>query len=193
MAHALDQLLDQYDKGLLNRRQLLKGLAVAIGAVGAAAVGTSVDAQGTGMFPLQQINHLNIMTSDVKKTAEFYQVVFGAKAQTDSPNGTQMSFPGATATSGCWISITAAAKRPEYDDAAGVPGLTHIGFGINENPADFPRMAAEVHERFPDLKKPNTPKMNNHPVGPYEAYLFDPNGIAIQLIRPEFDAAALPK
>ena len=30
MAHALDQLLDQYDKGLVNRRQLLKGLAVAL-------------------------------------------------------------------------------------------------------------------------------------------------------------------
>ena len=193
MANALDQLLNQYDKGLVNRRQLLKGLVLVIGGAGAAVVDTSVEAQGTGMFPLQQINHLNVMTRDVKKTAEFYRVVFGAKAQTDSPHGTQMSFPGATATSGCWISITAVSTRPEFDDANGTPGVTHIGVGINEDPADFPRIAAEIHNRFPDLKKPNTPKMDNHPVGPYEAYLFDPNGVALQLIPPAFDAAALPK
>jgi hypothetical protein len=71
----------------------------------------------------------------------------------------QMSFRGATAKSGSWISITSPSKRREYDDANGTPGITHISFGVNANPADFPRIAEEVHQRFPDLKKPHTAKI----------------------------------
>ena len=103
-----------------------------------------------------------------------------------------MSFPGATAKSGCWISIGEVTKRPEMDDANGTPGVTHLAIGVDVNPADFPRLGAEVQKRFPDLKTPRTPKMaNNHPVGPYELYVFDPDGVSIQLLRPEFDAAAM--
>lgn len=191
MARALDQLLDQYDKGQLDRRQLLKGLTLAIGGAVAGGAETTVEAQGDGMLPLLQINHINVMAKDVLKTAAWYEAVFGAKYQTKSPVSTLMSFPGATPTSGCWISIGNISRRPEYDNANGTPGVTHWGAGIKGDPADYPRIAAEVHTRFPGLATPNTPAMKNNPVGPYEAYLFDPEGNAIQLIRPEFDAAAL--
>src|SRR5262245_19796714 len=84
MAKVLDQLLDQFERGLIDRRQLLKGLALVTGGALGANVDTNVEAQSTAMLPLQQINHINLIAKDVKKTAEFYRVVFGAKAQTDT-------------------------------------------------------------------------------------------------------------
>ena len=194
MTDALDRLLDQYDNGLLNRRQLLRGLALVAGGALTAAVPTNVRAQGTAILPMQMINHVNISTSDVKRSAEFYRTVFGAKTQREGPTSQLMSFPGATESRGCWISIGAGGARPEYDDADGTPGrYTHVGFGVNADPADYPRICAEIRERFPGLKPPNVPEMTNHPVGPYEAYLFDPDGIAIQLIPVAFDAANLKR
>jgi hypothetical protein len=138
---------------------------------------------------------LNISAKDPKRSAEFYRVVFGAKAQLESPGAQLMSFPGATEKGGCWVSINAPSKRPDSDDADGTPGrVTHVGVGVDPDPTEYQRIADEIKMRFPDVKPPKVPKMpDNHPVGPYECYVFDPDGNAYQLIRPAFDAANMKR
>src|SRR5262249_25746764 len=139
MATVLDQMLDEYDNGRLDRRQLLKGLALVIG--GATAAEAGVEAQTSApVIPIQHINHFNIGAKDVKRSAEFYRVVFGAKAQLESPGAQLMSFPGATEKDGCWVSINAPSKRPDSDDADGTPGhVTHIGVGVDADPTEYQR------------------------------------------------------
>jgi catechol 2,3-dioxygenase-like lactoylglutathione lyase family enzyme len=197
MAMTVDHLIDQFEQGQIDRRQLLKGLTLAIGGALAGTTGPAVEAQAQdkGIVPMLTLNHLNIQSRDVKKTVEFYRVVFGATQLTDTRYGSLLAFPGATEKAGLWANITPLTRRPnEYDRSEGTtPGLSHIGVGVNEDPANFPRIAKEVHARFPDLKEPTAPAMKDHPVGPYEAYFFDPNGVAIQILRPEFNATAMVK
>ena len=184
----LDRLLDQYDRGLLNRRQLLKGLAVAIGGSLAGDIGPgSVQAQGVPIVPVETINHVHIEVSDVERSVEFYATVFGAQPQTGSPVSQTMSFPGATNTTGCWISLSRHDNpaRPAYDDhVPGPPGVySHLGLGVKETSfADFARIAAEVKERFPNVKSPNTPTVHVPTPNVPEIYLFDPDGTPVQLI-----------
>jgi extradiol dioxygenase family protein len=187
MAAAFDRLLDQYDRGQINRRQLLKGLAVATGGVLAGGA-VEADAQGAApIVPVQTINHLHIEVSDINRSAEFYAGVFGAKKQTATPMSQTMSFPGATSTTGYWVSLSKNTNpaRPGYDDhIPGPPGhFSHVGLGVKmTSAADFQAMAAEVKKRFPNVKAPNTPTVNVPRPNVPEMYLFDPDGAPIQLI-----------
>src|SRR5438105_3847009 len=98
------QLLEEFDRHRITRRELLQGLSIIIAGAAVAGGGTTLAAEDNGMLPLVNWNHLNVMTSDVKKTAEFYRVLFGARAQSESPMGALMSFPGASGKNGggCW-------------------------------------------------------------------------------------------
>ena len=188
MAESLDRLFDQYDRGMLDRRQLLKALALTTG--GALAGGlesASVDAQSAPLAPVQTINHLHIEVSDVNRSAEFYSAVFGARKQTATKLSQTMSFPGSSKTSGFWISLSRADNpaRPAYDDhKPGPPGhFSHVGLGVRAtSKEDFAGIAAEVRKRFPGVKTPNTPTVNVPRPGVPEIYLFDPDGTPLQLI-----------
>ena len=106
MAANLDGLLDQYDKGQLNRRQLLTGLALATGGALAGAT-TAQAAEPAPLAPAMSINHVHLLVKDVKKSAEFYSFIFGAKPQGDRlPSYLTMSLPGAKPGNGCWITLS---------------------------------------------------------------------------------------
>jgi catechol 2,3-dioxygenase-like lactoylglutathione lyase family enzyme len=69
MERAMSQLLQAYESGKLSRRALLQGLAlVAVGSAPAEAA-----------FRSDGINHVSLYVTDMTKSAEFYDRVFGAK------------------------------------------------------------------------------------------------------------------
>ena len=68
MQSAISRLLQAYENGKMSRRQLVQGLAVL-----AATAGT-VSAAG---FQGNSINHISLQVSNLQRSTDFYQRVFG--------------------------------------------------------------------------------------------------------------------
>lgn len=188
MADEVDLLMDQFDRGRLNRRELLTGLAFA---TGGALVGRTREVQAAQapapIVPVASINHVNASVSDRARSADFYSTVFGA---TFGPrkSGT-MNFPGGRPGYGCWVSLVAGGEpRPQFDHSDGKPGVyTHMGIGTTVPSSEFPRLAMEVEKRFPALDMPTLPVTPREVAG-REIYIFDPDGAAMQIIAVGFQA-----
>jgi catechol 2,3-dioxygenase-like lactoylglutathione lyase family enzyme len=69
MTSAISKLLETYENGRLSRRELVQGLALL------AASSSTASAAG---FQGNTINHVSLAVSDVQKSTDFYQRVFGA-------------------------------------------------------------------------------------------------------------------
>jgi catechol 2,3-dioxygenase-like lactoylglutathione lyase family enzyme len=180
-----DRLADRLDQRMIDRRQLLKGLTLA---AGSALVGSRTDAQTTALAPAMSINHVNVGVKDPGRSAEFYAALLGAKPQALSQGTPRtMYFPGATASSGLWISLSPLPRTPDErknsDGWTGTPGIyTHVGFGVTIPTREFPRVAAEIKQRFPEIRQPNL--FMTEAAG-QENGIFDPDGTPIQLIQIE--------
>lgn len=82
MNQVISDLVERFDRGTLSRRELVQGLTVlaaAGGAGGAAAQETPFVSTG--------IDHISIQVTDLARSIEFYQTVFGLSIlNQDEPN-----------------------------------------------------------------------------------------------------------
>jgi catechol 2,3-dioxygenase-like lactoylglutathione lyase family enzyme len=69
MQHIIDKLLNDFERGTLNRRQLAASLALLV--TGAQAAPKEVDLKAV------TLNHVTVRVPDVNKTSQFYQEFFG--------------------------------------------------------------------------------------------------------------------
>jgi len=72
METIISNLVKQFEKGMLSRRELIQGLLVATTAGGAA----SAAAQNTP-FKSTRIDHISIQVTDLPRAINFYQKIFG--------------------------------------------------------------------------------------------------------------------
>ena len=68
MTNTISRLLKAYEKGKMSRRQLVQGLALL-------AAGSST-AQAAG-FQGNSVNHISLQVSNLQRSTDFYQRVFG--------------------------------------------------------------------------------------------------------------------
>jgi catechol 2,3-dioxygenase-like lactoylglutathione lyase family enzyme len=73
MHAVIDELVARFDQGTLSRRQLMQGLAVLAAAGGAPA------AAQTTPFRSTRIDHISIQVTDMARSVEFYEKIFGLK------------------------------------------------------------------------------------------------------------------
>ena len=73
MTDSVDQLITTYERGGCTRRQLLSGLA-AIGIGGASASAEQRSRPGSS---IARINHVNLRVSELQRSVEFYENLFG--------------------------------------------------------------------------------------------------------------------
>src|SRR5687767_14103085 len=74
MHAVIDELVARFDQGTLSRRQLISGLT----ALAAAGSGTPAAAQTTP-FRSTRIDHISIQVTDMARSVEFYEKIFGLK------------------------------------------------------------------------------------------------------------------
>lgn len=74
MNSVVDDLVSRYDQGTLSRRQLVQGLT-ALAAVGSAGQA----AAQTAPFKPSRIDHISIQVTDMARSREFYEKIFGLK------------------------------------------------------------------------------------------------------------------
>jgi catechol 2,3-dioxygenase-like lactoylglutathione lyase family enzyme len=78
----INRLLQRFETGSLSRRQLIQGLAL----LAASGTASSAPAQSRG-FQGAFISHVSLSVSDLQRSADFYQKVFGLSVLSqDKPN-----------------------------------------------------------------------------------------------------------
>src|SRR5205085_11646456 len=83
MEKTINGLLNSYEKGHINRRQLVGGL-IMLAAGSSASAATSTKAIS--------VNHIAINVSDVAKSSKFYQDVFGMSATMEDAKSAALMF-----------------------------------------------------------------------------------------------------
>jgi catechol 2,3-dioxygenase-like lactoylglutathione lyase family enzyme len=83
MEAVISNLLSSFEKGTLTRRELMQGLAL----VAAGSGVSSAAGQQTSAIKGARIDHVSIQVSDLKRSVDFYQKVFGfSVVSEDKPN-----------------------------------------------------------------------------------------------------------
>jgi catechol 2,3-dioxygenase-like lactoylglutathione lyase family enzyme len=73
MQEIISDLVERFDNGTLSRRALVNGLTVLAAAGGAGAT----RAQTTTPFVSNGIDHISIQVTNLERSTEFYQTIFG--------------------------------------------------------------------------------------------------------------------
>jgi catechol 2,3-dioxygenase-like lactoylglutathione lyase family enzyme len=87
MENIISNLLSQFEKGRLSRRQLVKALAV----VSAGASAASAAPEGKG-FKTVSVNHLSFSVPDYAKTRDFYADLMGMTVKKDDGKECTLTF-----------------------------------------------------------------------------------------------------
>jgi catechol 2,3-dioxygenase-like lactoylglutathione lyase family enzyme len=82
MESTIAKLLDDFDRGRMSRRQLIKSIAV-VAAATAAGVTSASAAQTSKGFKAVAVNHISYQVSDFAKTRDFYADLLGMKVVGD--------------------------------------------------------------------------------------------------------------
>jgi catechol 2,3-dioxygenase-like lactoylglutathione lyase family enzyme len=90
MKHIIARLLQDFESGFMNRRQLIENLAIA--ASTAAAMAGTVEAQATGAaaipkgpaFRTVELDHISYQVNDYRVTRDFYADLMGMEVKNDN-------------------------------------------------------------------------------------------------------------
>lgn len=89
MEHIIGKLIQDFEQGKLNRRQLIQSLALAASAAGAASPAAAADGKG---FKAVTVNHISYVVADYAKTRDFYVDLLGMKVSNDNGNQCNLAF-----------------------------------------------------------------------------------------------------
>ena len=89
MEQIIAKLLQEFECGKMNRRQLIQSLAVAASVAGATAPASAGEGKG---FQAVTVNHISYQVADYAKTRDFYADLLGMKVSHDDGKQCYMSF-----------------------------------------------------------------------------------------------------
>ena len=92
MEHIITKLLDDFDRGKMTRRQLVKSLALSATAAAAASRSALAAAEGGKGFTAVAVNHISYQVADYTKTRDWYVSLLGMKASNDDGRQCYLSF-----------------------------------------------------------------------------------------------------
>ena len=84
MNQVVEDLFDRYDAGKITRRQMIQGLTVLAVGRPVPQVGSPSVARGTAL------NHISLAVTDVGRSQEFYEGLFGLEVVSRQQNGTNL-------------------------------------------------------------------------------------------------------
>ena len=152
MNAVIDDLVASFDRGTLSRRHLLQGLTVL-----AAAGGAGHAVAQTAPFKSTRIDHISIQVTDMARSVEFYEKIFGLRIINEDKEN-EIVRMGVTR-----IIVSLHRKAP-------VGIVDHFAIAID----DFNREAVTS-----ELKKHGlTPQQNLD----YGFFVRDPEGIPVQIV-----------
>lgn len=164
METTIVRLLEDFDRGKMTRRQLIKSLAV-VGTI--ASNVTAFAAEKTKGFKAVTVNHISYQVNDYVKTRDFYADLLGMKVMGD--NGKQCELvPGESNTVMIPRNAPAGTTPPRID---------HIAYTIENWDKDA--VKAELERRGLDPKEDTENSF----------HVKDPNGFDLQISGKEMKPA----
>jgi catechol 2,3-dioxygenase-like lactoylglutathione lyase family enzyme len=182
MANRIDDLMDEYDRGTLTRRQLVRGLLVLALAPDNVSLAGQPRPAGT-LAPALAFNHVHIGVSNHEKSAHFYDALFGCKIRDKGTGGSYsasqhlwtMTLPGSKPGMGAWFSM---------DDSVKPGTVDHIALSIDlPDPVAAKRLASDVNKVFPSANAKPAGYADPKGLSPHRMIvnLTDPDGLKIGL------------
>jgi catechol 2,3-dioxygenase-like lactoylglutathione lyase family enzyme len=89
MEDIIAKLLQDFEQGKMNRRQLIQSLAVATSVGGAVLPVTAADGKG---FKAVTVNHISYQVADYARTRDFYSDLLGMKVSYDDGKQAYLAF-----------------------------------------------------------------------------------------------------
>ncbi len=132
MERIIAELLQDFERGALTRRQLIQTLALAATA-GAAATAIPAAAAEGKIIPANNINHVSYQVADYARTRDFYAGLFGMKvSEDDGKTQCRLSF-------GDNILVVRTRQTP--------PRVDHIAYTITNWDKEKESFKAEIDRR----------------------------------------------
>jgi catechol 2,3-dioxygenase-like lactoylglutathione lyase family enzyme len=153
MEQIIAKLLQDFEKGKMSRRQLIRTLAVA--ATASSALSSEAAGAGGKGFKAVAVNHISYQVADYAKTRDFYADLFGMKLSHD--DGKQ-----------CLLAFGDTFLIPRNHDS-NTPRIDHIAYTIDN--WDKNAVEAELKHRGLD-PQPDTEN---------SFHVKDPNGFDLQI------------
>jgi catechol 2,3-dioxygenase-like lactoylglutathione lyase family enzyme len=113
MEHIIARLLQDFEHGMMTRRQLIQSLALTATAASAASAAAG---DASTVAEAVSINHVSYQVADYTKTRDFYAGLFGMKVSRDNGRECRLRFGD---------NILIARNRP-----SGTPKVDHIAYTI---------------------------------------------------------------
>jgi catechol 2,3-dioxygenase-like lactoylglutathione lyase family enzyme len=164
MEHIIARLLQDFERGMMTRRQLIQSLALTATAASAAGAAASTVAQAVS------INHVSYQVADYTKTRDFYAGLFGMKVLRDNGMQCRLKFGD---------NILIARNRP-----SGTPKVDHIAYTLANWDTDKKvKGAVEAELKRRGLKVRTTePSAENRRAGEEPSFMVeDPDGFQVQM------------
>ncbi len=152
----VEQLVREFERGRISRRELIAALGLMMGA---AAAPPERAAAVSPIGAVKQMNHVSIFVPDVEKSKQFYQDLFGLPLLTNQPPGVNLS------TGSGFLGIYPA---PNGQKAS----INHLCLGMENFDADAVLKALTERGVQARMRQRGDTK---------ELYLTDPDGISVQL------------
>ena len=164
MEQIINKLLRDFEEGKMNRRQLVKSLAVAA----AAAAGAPAVAQETPKgFQAVTVNHISYQCVDYAKTRDFYASLLGMGVKQDNGSQCYLTFGNS------FLLPRNKRERPANPNRPPRPAPTalidHVAYTIEDWDKD--KVEAELKRRG----------LNPRPDTPDSFHVTDPDGFDLQI------------
>ncbi len=162
MQDSVENLVTLFEKGTLNRQQLIQGLLAAVAPISMVAH-ADADASTTSTFRGRSLNHVTLSVTDVERSQEFYSRLLGGTMSCRSTETYKAAkVESATlALPDCFIALF----------KLGEPKVHHFCFGVENFSIDA--ALEKLKSDFPE-SKPTVYRGE-------ELYFRDPDGILGQL------------
>lgn len=154
-------LLDQFERGAISRRQMVQCLTLGLASLGVGAAARVAASPTSGGFKATGVNHISFQVADYARARDFYVDLFGMAVSND--NGKQCDL-----TFGDTVLIARNAPKP-----GSKPLVDHIAYTIDN--WNFKEVEAELKRR--GLK----------PEPDFDSFHFtDPDGYDVQIAGKDF-------
>ncbi len=161
MEKVIVNLLSQFERGQISRRQLVQSLAFGLAAVAAGAPARAAAASAHKGFKATGVNHISFGVADYARTRDFYADLFGMSVSEDNGKECYLTFGN---------TVLIARKSHQPGDK---PFVDHIAYTIDN--WNHNEVEAELKRR------------GLNPQPDYDSFHFnDPDGYDVQIAGKDF-------
>jgi catechol 2,3-dioxygenase-like lactoylglutathione lyase family enzyme len=145
MQDSVENLVTLFEKGTLNRQQLIQGLLAAVAPISMVAH-ADADTSTTSTFRGRSLNHVTLSVTDVERSQEFYSRLLGGTMScrsTETDKGAKVE-SATLALPDCFIALFKLGEPKVHHFCVGVENFS-IDAALEKLKSDFPESKPTVY------------------------------------------------